>query len=56
MTTRRIFIKNTAFAAAGLGIAPTLSGMRQVAASDKINIGVIGCNGMALVTSPRFEN
>ncbi len=46
MTTRRNFIKNTAFAAAGLGIAPTLSGMRQVAASDKINIGLIGCNGM----------
>ncbi|MGI6337820.1 MAG: Gfo/Idh/MocA family protein [Bacteroidales bacterium] len=54
MTTRRIFIKNTAFAAAGLGIAPTLSGMRQVAASDKINIGVIGCNGMGFSNLTAF--
>jgi hypothetical protein len=46
MTTRRIFLRNSAIAAAGLTFAPSVSGsMKGFQASDKINIGVIGCNG-----------
>jgi predicted dehydrogenase len=47
MATRRIFLKNTAITAAGLGLAPSLSGsMLGYAPSDRINVGLIGCNGM----------
>jgi predicted dehydrogenase len=47
MATRRIFLKNTAITAAGLGLAPSLSGsMFGSAPSDRINVGLIGCNGM----------
>jgi predicted dehydrogenase len=45
MTSRRIFLKNSA--AAGLGIAATIQASGKVIpASDRINVGVIGCNGM----------
>ncbi len=47
MTTRRTFLKNTAIATAGIGLAPVFSGVLEgCAPSDKINIGLIGCNGM----------
>jgi predicted dehydrogenase len=47
MTTRRIFLKNTAQAAAGLGLGPAFSTtIASCSAIDKINIGLIGCNGM----------
>jgi len=47
MTTRRIFLKNSAIAAAGLSFSPAFSGKIKVpSASDRINVGLIGCNGM----------
>ena len=46
MTTRRVFIRNTAITTAALGLVPTLSGaLVGCAPSDRINVGVIGCNG-----------
>lgn len=46
MTTRRSFLKNSAVTAAGLAIAPVLTGFgKPVAPSDKVKIGLIGCNG-----------
>jgi predicted dehydrogenase len=46
MTTRRVFIRNTALTTAALGLAPTLTGaLTGCAPSDRINVGVIGCNG-----------
>ena len=47
MTTRREFVKNTVITSAALGLAPTLSGaLAGCAPSDRINVGLIGCNGM----------
>ena len=47
MTTRRIFLKNTAITTAGLGLVPGFSGaIAGYAPSDRINVGLIGCNGM----------
>ena len=47
MATRRVFLKNTAITAAGLGLAPSFTGsMFGSPASDRINVGLIGCNGM----------
>ena len=46
METRRWFLKNTAITAAGLGLAPSISGrIIGLPPSDRINIGLIGCNG-----------
>lgn len=46
MATRRVFLRNTAITAAGLGLAPSLSGsLISSPASDRINVGLIGCNG-----------
>jgi len=46
MTTRRVFIKNTAITTAALGLVPTFSSaLAGCAPSDRINVGVIGCNG-----------
>lgn len=46
MTTRRSFLRNSAVTAAGLAIAPVLTGFgKPVAPSDKVKIGLIGCNG-----------
>ncbi|MGI6322396.1 MAG: Gfo/Idh/MocA family protein [Bacteroidales bacterium] len=47
MTTRRTFIKNTAVTAAGIGLTGSLTGtLASCSANDRINIGLIGCNGM----------
>lgn len=47
MTTRRVFIRNAALTTAGLGLVPTLSSaLTGCAPSDRINVGLIGCNGM----------
>jgi predicted dehydrogenase len=47
MATRRVFLKNTTITAAGIGLAPSLSGsLLGSAPSDRINVGLIGCNGM----------
>ena len=51
-TTRRHFLRNSAITAAGAGLIslPTLEAIaserKRVSASDKLRIGVIGCNGM----------
>ncbi len=46
METRRGFLKNTAITVAGLGFAPSISGrIIGFPPSDRINIGLIGCNG-----------
>jgi predicted dehydrogenase len=46
MTTRRKFLRNSAIAAAGLSVAPAFSAnLKRSPASDRINVGVIGCNG-----------
>jgi predicted dehydrogenase len=62
MTTRRKFLRNTAIAAAGLSITPAFSGTtKRPGPSDRINIGVIGCNGQgfsdlsAFLANPEVE-
>src|SRR5450759_5397515 len=47
MSTRRVFLKNTAITTAGIGLASSLSGvLAGCAPSDRINVALIGCNGM----------
>jgi predicted dehydrogenase len=62
MTTRRKFLRNTAIAAAGLSITPAFSGtIKGRWPSDRINVGVIGCNGQgfsdlsAFLENPEVE-
>ena len=55
MTTRRIFLKNTVLTTAGLTLVPTLSkALTGYAPSDRINIGLIGCNGMGFADLSEF--
>ena len=55
MTTRRIFLKNTAITTAGLGLIPAFSGtLSGCAPSDRINVGLIGCNGMGFADLTAF--
>jgi predicted dehydrogenase len=55
MTTRRVFIRNTAITTAALGLVPTLSGaLAGCAPSDRINVGLIGCNGMGFADLTAF--
>lgn len=55
MTTRRVFLKNTAITTAGLAIVPTLSSaLTACAPSDRINVGLIGCNGMGFADLTEF--
>jgi len=55
MTSRRKFLKNSAIAAAGLTIAPAFSGtIKGIPASDRINIGLIGCNGQGFSNLSAF--
>jgi predicted dehydrogenase len=55
MTTRRVFLKNTAITTAGLSLIPSLSGaLVGCAPSDRINIGLIGCNGMGFADLSAF--
>ena len=55
MTSRRVFLKNTAITTAGLSltscITRTLVGS---APSDRINVGLIGCNGMGFSDLSEF--
>ncbi len=47
MTSRRVFLKSSGTTAAGLGLVSSLSGtMAACAPSDKVNVGLVGCNGM----------
>ena len=55
MTTRREFVKNTVITSAALGLAPALSGaLAGCAPSDRINVGLIGCNGMGFADLSAF--
>lgn len=55
MTTRRVFLKNTALTTAGLALAPALSSaLTGCAPSDRINVGLIGCNGMGFADLTAF--
>jgi predicted dehydrogenase len=57
MTSRRVFLRNTALTAAGIGLAPAFSGaLAGCAPSDRINIGLIGCNGMGFSDLSEFLN
>ncbi len=62
MTTRRSFLKNSALTASGLGMAGAVPGTAfGFPANEKINVGVIGCNGMgfsdltAFLKNPEVE-
>lgn len=55
MTTRRLFLKNTAITTAALGLVPSLSGaLAGCAPSDRLNVGLIGCNGMGFADLSAF--
>ena len=54
MTTRRVFLKNTAITTAGLGLAPVFIRCVVSAPSDRINVGLIGCNGMGFSDLSEF--
>ena len=55
MTSRRDFIKNSGSATAGIGLAATFSGaMASCAPSDKIRVGLVGCNGMGFADLAAF--
>jgi predicted dehydrogenase len=55
MTTRRKFLKNSAMATASLTIAPAFSGaIKGIQASDRINVGLIGCNGQGFSNLSEF--
>ena len=62
MTTRRTFLKNSAITAAGLTFGPVLqTSGKPVPPSDKVRIGLIGCNGQgwsnlsAFLENPQTE-
>ncbi|MGD0756266.1 MAG: Gfo/Idh/MocA family oxidoreductase [Bacteroidales bacterium] len=55
MTTRRVFIRNTALTTAALGLVPSFSSvLAGCAPSDRINVGLIGCNGMGFADLTAF--
>ena len=55
MTTRREFVKNTVITSAVLGLAHELTGaLAGGAPSDRINVGLIGCNGMGFADLKTF--
>jgi predicted dehydrogenase len=55
-SSRRHFIKTTALAAAGLATAtrPAAATFRRVPPSDRVGVGVIGCNGMGFANLRSF--
>ena len=62
MVTRRKFLKNTTATAAGLSLVPSLSAnLARSSVADRINVGVIGCNGQgfgdlrAFLQNPEVE-
>ena len=47
MTSRRTFLKSSGTAAAGITLVSSLSStVASCAASNKVNVGLVGCNGM----------
>ncbi len=62
MTNRRNFLKTSGTATAGIGLASSFSGtMASCAPSDKVKVGLVGCNGMgfsdlsASLANPQVE-
>jgi predicted dehydrogenase len=62
MTNRRDFLKTSGTASAGIGLASSVSAtMASCAPSDKIKVGLVGCNGMgfsdlsAFLANPQVE-
>jgi predicted dehydrogenase len=62
MTTRREFLKSSGTTAAGIGLVSALSGtIASCAATEKVNVGLVGCNGMgfsdlkAFLGNPQVE-
>ena len=55
MTTRRVFVKNSVITTAGFSLAPSLSKVvAGYSPSDRINVGLIGCNGMGFSDLSEF--
>ncbi|HPI67647.1 MAG TPA: Gfo/Idh/MocA family oxidoreductase [Bacteroidales bacterium] len=55
MTSRRSFLKKAAITSAGIGLVPAFSTtLAGCAPSDRINIGLIGCNGMGFSNLSAF--
>lgn len=55
MTVRRDFLQNTTVTVAGIGWVSSLSGsLVSCAASDRINVGLVGCNGMGFIDLKAF--
>ena len=55
MTSRRTFLKSSGTAAAGITLVSSLSStMASCAASDKVNVGLVGCNGMGFADLKTF--
>jgi predicted dehydrogenase len=58
ITSRRKFIRNSAIALSGVGVASTLPlsarEMKLISANDKIIVGLIGCNGMGFADLKAF--
>ena len=62
MTSRRSFLKSSGTTAAGIGLVSSLSGaVASCAAGKKVNVGLVGCNGMgfsdlsAFLQNPEVE-
>lgn len=58
MTTRRDFLRTSAFLTAGLAAMPYIGNAqgKKIAPSDKIKIGLIGCKGMGWADLSAFLN
>ncbi|MCX6238812.1 MAG: Gfo/Idh/MocA family oxidoreductase [Bacteroidia bacterium] len=55
MTTRREFLKSSGTTAAGISLVSSFSGtMAACSASDKVNVGLVGCNGMGFADLKAF--
>ena len=55
MTSRRTFLKSSGTAAAGIGLISSLSGaMASCSANEKVNVGLVGCNGMGFADLNTF--
>ena len=55
MTSRRTFLKSSGTAAAGITLVSSLSGtMASCSASNKVNVGLVGCNGMGFADLKTF--
>ena len=62
MTSRRTFLKSSGTAVAGISLVSSLSGsMASCSANEKVNVGLVGCNGMgfsdlkAFLGNPQVE-